>query len=408
MDNILLQNLADMLVDNWEKREEDIKKRLNSLLRKKSNKRVILELSKAIESREVQDKNKAVLVTTLTLIRRNLDCKKEVGELLKKYNMINLLYGGLIKLLNGRSDTFKIQISWNHNTFENKYEFIDRFPVPEHWRFIDLIITVSILIEEKVEKFESVLIKDHTDLLLLNYMHGVENWNISEAFINNLLKDETNTLRRSIGFYLLIQPIERLFSTPLETNREKSNFKNKIKSFIRVFENVPLHVQAELLINYFITNKRAKSIPAFLAKQMVKVNLTDCLVLEIKSNKVRTLDDIYILLFIIKSIRSKSQGDKSYKNNLYDALLKKIILFIEENKGIYIWDKNTENLFAEIYKMFPKRFKNRLEKSIVKTSESLMISRLDELVRFNLFINDSNRAEVINGMANTIQSVKSK
>ncbi|MED4531505.1 hypothetical protein [Metabacillus fastidiosus] len=406
MDNILLQKLTDELLSNWENRDVNIKLCLNSLLKKKSNKTVILDLTKAIERKELADKNKAVVIVTLALIRRNLDCDEEVRELLRKYNLINLLYGGLIKLLDGRANTFKIQISWSYNTFENKYEFIERFPVPEQRRFIDLITVASILIKEDVRKFESILIKDSTDLLLLNFLHGEEDWIISEELINTLLKDETSGLRRSIGFYILIKPIDRLFSKSLEIRREKINFNKKVEKFKKIFKDIPVDIQAELLINYFLTNKRAKSIPPFLAKQMVHENLKDSMVSEIKSNKIRNLDDIYILLFIIKSFRSKSHCNKSYKNSLYDALLKKIIEFIENNKGIYFGDENAEKLFGEIYRMFPKQYRNNLEKNILKTRENLMISKLDELVRFKLFLNDSSRASMINEMLKTIENIK--
>ena len=77
-----------------------------------------------------------------------------------------------------------------------------------------------------------------------------------------------------------------------------------------IFDEIPPDFKSEMLINYFLTNKRANRIPTFLAKEMMKAELVDYLVIEITSNKLRTLDDIYTILFIIKLIRIKSNGNK--------------------------------------------------------------------------------------------------
>lgn len=407
MDRELLQKLNDQLFNNWEERDLNIKK-LNSLLKRKSNKKIILNLSEAVKTGVFTDKNKAVVIITLALIRRDLDCKRELQNLLSEYNLINLLYGGLIKLLDGKSETFKIEIEWSYNSFENKYEFITRFPEPEHWRFIDLIITASILIEADVKKFETLLIKDSTNLLLLNFLNGEQNWLISECFIKKLLMDETCSLRRNIGFYILLEPIERILAVGTVSRKLKAEFNNKIKNFTLKLKDIPLSFKAEMLINYFLTNKKAKNIPVFLAKEMIKAELVDDLVIEIKSNKIRTLDDIFIILFIIKTFRSRSNVNKSYKNQLYNAILKKLQKFIEENKGIYRWDTNSESLFRAIYVMLPIKYKNRLESSILKVKSTLMTSKLDELVRFNLFLSDSNKEKILNGMLCSINKEKSK
>lgn len=407
MDRELLQKLNDQLFNNWEERDLNIKK-LNSLLKRKSNKKIILNLSEAVKTGVFTDKNKAVVIITLALIRRDLDCKRELQNLLSEYNLINLLYGGLIKLLDGKSETFKIEIEWSYNSFENKYEFITRFPEPEHWRFIDLIITASILIEADVKKFETLLIKDSTNLLLLNFLNGEQNWLISECFIKKLLMDETCSLRRNIGFYILLEPIERILAVGTVSRKLKAEFNNKIKNFTLKLKDIPLSFKAEMLINYFLTNKKAKNIPVFLAKEMIKAELVDDLVIEIKSNKIRTLDDIFIILFIIKTFRSRSNVNKSYKNQLYNAILKKLQKFIEENKGIYRWDTNSESLFRAIYVMLPIKYKNRLESSILKVKSTLMTFKLDELVRFNLFLSDSNKEKILNGMLCSINKEKSK
>ncbi|OCS88858.1 hypothetical protein [Caryophanon latum] len=407
MDRELLQKLNDQLKNNWKERDINIKKTLNGLLRRRSNRKVILNLSEAIKTGVFADKNKAVLITTLALIRRDLDCKHELQNLLSDYNLINLLYGGLIKLLDGKSETFKIEIQWNYDSYENKYEFIERFPVPEHWNFIDLIITSSILIETDSKKFENLLIKDSTNLLLLNFLHGEEGWIISEGFIKRLLKNETCGLRRNVGFHILIEPIERIVATGVNSRKSKTDFNNKVNNFNVIFDDIPLNFKAEMLINYFLTNKRADSILTFLAKEIMKSELVDDLVTEIKSNKIRQLDDLYIVLFITKSVRTRRHGDKSSKNKLYNSILKKLQEFIEDNEGIYTWDDYSKSLFREIYIILPNKYKNQLENSIMKIKGTLMVSKLDRLVRFELYISDQKRNEILDGMLDVIKIERS-
>ena len=408
MDDELLQKLFDNLINNWKREEFNIKKKLNGLLRRRSNRTVILILSESIKANVFTDKNKAVLIITLALIRRDLDSKRELQNLLSEYNLTNLLFGGLIKLLDGKSEVFKIDIQWTYNSYENKYEFITRFPEPEHWRFKDLIITSSILIKEKPKWFETLLTKDSTNLLLLNFLYGDNDWVISDVFVKKLLTDETCGLRRSIGFYLLLGPIERILATGMDSRKSKSDFNNKVKNFTILFKDIPLKFKAEMLMNYFLTNKRSKSIPVFLAKEMMQSELVVYFVTEIKSKKISTLEDIFIMLFIIKKFRIRSNVNKSNKQQLYNAIFKKIQEFVEENKGVYEWDTNSESLFRNIYVMFPTEYKKRLERNILKVKSTLMTSKLDELVRFNLYLPDSNKGKLLNGMLGSINNEKSK
>ncbi|MBK5502782.1 hypothetical protein [Peribacillus sp. TH14] len=403
MDNTTIQNLAKVITGNWDEKKQDVKKEINSILKRKSIKRILFELNESIKTREISDKNKAVLITTIAFIRRDLDSKEEIGRLLNQYGMINQLYGGLIKLLDGKSETFKIDIEWSIRDHQNNFEFLYRFPAPEYWRFIDLIITASILKEFDSEKFERILLLDKTNLLLLNYIQGNIRWNPTQNLIVKLLNDQNTALRRSIGLFLLISPIERVTKKSGKLTKEDASIlNNQVQNFIKIFEDLIFTYRTELLVNYFLHNKRSKSWPVFLAKLMINHELKECLIREIESEKVKFLDDILILLLIIRKNRVKESGNEGFKQSLYDAIIEKVKSFINTGTGIYKWDYQKEKEFEIICSLLSKKNKLKLKKFILKTHAELMISDLDELVRYDIYLKDKNKAEILNGMGKVI------
>lgn len=405
MDNTTIQELAKIINDNWIEKNQDNKEKINKVLKRKSLKRVLSELTEAINTSKILDKNKATLFVVLALLRRNLDCKEELGQYLAQYGMINFLYGGLIQFLNGKSETFKIEIEWNIYDNSNCYEFIFRFPAPEYWRFIDLILAVSIFLEENhADKFESVLLKDKSNLMLLNSIHNHE-FIPSEKFIVHLLEDENSNLRRSIGLYILINPIENLFRNKANNSRNyKTLLNEKIEFASKMISILPDYIQAELLVNYFLYKKRADSYLSFLAKLMIKPILAESLINEINSPKVKMLDDLFILLTVIRKTRSKYPKKLKYKQKLYNAITKKIQDFIKTDSGIYSWNELSESKFRIICKILPEKNKVSLKSFIQKKSRNLMISKLDELVRYDMYLKDIRKLEILSGMVKVINS----
>ncbi|KOO47742.1 hypothetical protein [Viridibacillus arvi] len=404
MDNTTIQELAKIINDNWIEKNQDNKEKINKVLKRKSLKHVLSELTEAINTSKILDKNKATLFVVLALLRRNLDCKEELGQYLAQYGMINFLYGGLIQFLNGKSESFKIEIKWNIYDNSNCYEFIFRFPAPEYWRFIDLILAASILLEENhSDKFESVLLKDKSNLLLLNSIHN-HKFIPSEKFIINLLNENSN-LRRSIGLYMLINPIEEILKNKANNRKNyKTLLNEKIEFASKMIITLPDYIQAELLVNYFLYNKRADTFLSFLAKLMINPILTESLINEINSPKVKILDDLVILLTVIRKSRSKYPKKHKCKEKLYNAITKKIQDFIKTDSGIYSWDELSEYQFGVICNLLPKKNKVSLKVFIQKISRNLMISKLDELVRYEMYLKDISKLLILSGMEKIVNS----
>lgn len=404
MDNSTIQVLSKVISDNW-KEKKNIKKKLNSILERKSNKRIIFELNESIESRQIHDKNKAVLITVIALIRRNLDATQEIGILLQRYGLINQLFGGLIKLLDGRSETFKIDIGWGNKEEENNFEFLKTAPSFEYWTFIDLINTALILNEFDTAKFEHILLKDTTKLLLLNCVQGHIRWEPSDSLIMTLLNDQDSALKRSIGFSFLISRVERMNNQVVNGQRVSSSvLRNQINQCIEILEGLPSNYRAELLINYFLYNRRARFYHSFLAKLLINIDLQEGIIGEIQSKKIKSLDDIFILLFVIRKTRLIGAETSKFRTSLYDVITDRIQEFVKTGTGIYFWESRIEGKFKSISQMLPKRNQIKLQKFILKNRSQLMISELDRLVRYDIYLQDIKKAEIIDGMNKVLVS----
>ncbi|MGZ9651830.1 hypothetical protein [Bacillus cereus] len=410
MDNVKIQELSNVIVNNWRKRDSDVQDKLNRIFNGRKPKRVLCDLNKSIRLSTLKDKdkNKATLIIVLALLRRNLDCTEEINFYLKQYGMINLLYGGLIQFLNGKSDSFKIESEWDIEDTDNNYEFIFRSPGPKHWTFKELISAASILQENNLDKFENLLLKDKTNLLLLNYTNSFCRFEPTERLIVTLLKDENSALRRSIGLFVILSPIKRISDNENNSTREHRTIVSKEIEFVhKILSDLKPSIQAELLVNYFLYNKRSKYY-IFLAKLMVNPLLKEDLIKEIYSKKVRNLEDIFILLFVIRNTRVRNSNNIKFKSSLYKVITDKIQSFIEKGIGIYFWDVQTENQFKNICSLLPKKDKVNIKRFIQKENSKLMVSRLDELIRPGIFLEDTRKSEILNGMDKVITTELSK
>ncbi len=178
-------------------------------------------MSDFLKSVNGREKNIYTLIIVLVLLRRNLDCVDEIKDELEKNKLINCLYGGLCILLSGKSEMISIRIELNDNLFENKYEFITRFVDFNYYDYIEMFQATEILYLSDAKKFESLISRDETKLLLLNIVSGHMSVKPSDSFISDLLKDD-DELKQNIGFALLTTPIYRTISSLEFVEREKS------------------------------------------------------------------------------------------------------------------------------------------------------------------------------------------
>ena len=424
MDKILVTELSKLIClhPNEAINHKDRETKINGLLCRKSNSTVIRELSLLAKNIPGQNKNKIVLIVVLALLRRNLDCVEELKRLLIKYNLVNPLFVGIKVLLSGKSKTFGAQIKWSDNTFENKYEWLERFKGQfQYFEFIELFQAIKILHLVEPENIEKIVKEDKTRLVLLNILSWHFDIAPSDRLIEWLLKD-SDELNQNIGFHFLTNRISYAvsdiwsyqsmnllwFDSKFITDQKKKHRENlklmnnelpRIEQFLSKCNN---KTKTSLLMNYIVTQRQIY--PAMFARWLIETGNQEYLVTEIKnSGKLRTLQYVHIFLYVVaKTKRKRSEITNSSKMPLYNAIVDKLIDFIKSQNGIYEWGEQEQNEFSNICIMLPSQSKKKLSRFLQQELETLAICDIDRLLRYKIYLEDERKYQIINGMLNVL------
>jgi len=121
------------------------------------------------------------------------------------------------------------------------------------------------------------------------------------------------------------------------------------------------------------------------------------------SGKIRSLRELEIVANLIAITPSLDDRKKRVsKSSLYSAITDVIIKFIDERKGIYMWDNGQNEYFLNVCKNLPKSCLRRIFSFAKKKQSILMCGPLDEMVRFKIFLDDNRQNEIIQGILNVI------
>lgn len=395
----------------------DAKKKINAILHNKSIKTVINELCTYVENTNGNEKNKAVLIVIMSLLRRNLDCEKELTLLISKYKLTGCLYGGLKSFLSGNSEQFGLKIKLNTDFFENKYEFITRFDEFYYWELIALFESVNVLSRVDFLKFEQLAFNDQSKLVLLNMVTHHLNIVPSDDLITKLLQSN-DELTENIGFYFLTTNITRTVSDICEINRYKEQglpTTKSIKEVNKIFntemikcsnllEKCTAKTTAQLLFNYLLAHQM--QYPIVFARMLMSNRLQHGFVNQVKgTNKIKTLKDVLFLVKLIYNTPALNDDKKRIsKADLYSSVTDILIAFVEKDRGIYGWDEQQELYIKEICKKLPAKNISTLRTYLLKKRKTLMCTKIDELVRFKIYLKDNKKSEIIEGILTIIEN----
>lgn len=394
----------------------EAKKKINAILHNKSIKTVMNELSTYVENVKGNEKNRAVLIVTMSLLRRNLDCEKELSILISKYKLTGCLYGGLKGFLSGDSERFGIKIKLNTDFFENKYEFITRFDEFYYWELIVLFESVNVLSMVDFLKFEQLAFYDQSKLVLLNMVTHHLNIKPSDDLITKLLQSD-DELKQNIGFAFLTENIARSINDICEIKRSKKNgfsspknlksVKNTLSTEIirccTLLESFNKEITTSLLFNYWLVHQM--QYPTIFARMLMSSSFQDEFVNQIgETNKIRTLKDVFYLSNLIYNTPALNEKKKRVsKANLHSSVTDILISFIEKDKGIYGWDEQQELYIKEICKNLPAKNISALKSYLLKKKKTLMCTKIDELVRLKIYLKDNRKSEIIGGILTIIE-----
>lgn len=420
MNEKIIGELYEIITIHWDNiySRSDVKKKINAKFNNKKTSTVIFELNNYIQSISGQNKNRYVLIVSLALLRRNLNCIQELKEQLEKYNLISLLFGGLSTFLSGTSKEFTIPITWDYDRYENKYEILYQFHGFKYFEYIELFQAIKTIYYSKPDLIEKLIKKDKTKLILLNLSEHL-NITVSDSLISYLLND-SDEFNNNIGFYLLTTPITILINKidcidsmkqfqkrlSKDSYNEKQKCLNDLKENIERVEkfinNCHIKTKISLLINYALTNiyYSRSNFVCLLMEADIQKEFID----EINCGKIKTLEQLNIITQLISKTPIKNNHYRKTKNLLFNSIINIIINFIKSRTGIYLRENNEVCIFHKICKAIPKKYKRNLLSFLKKESATLMASKFDELVRFTIYLKDNQKKSIINGMIKIIEN----
>lgn len=418
MTNDDIKKLAEAL--QYSENGKDSKVKINKVLRNKSCVTIISEFKQLMP--EIQDKkdiNKSLLILVLSVLHKNVGLFDHLQKVLTTEGLIPNLYGALCTLFSGKSPTLHLKIELTDSQFPNRYDYLTRF----FGQFMepkirDILYAVKILAMNDQTKFEELAFKDSTRLILLNMASFQLNEFPSDSLITRLLKDG-DELQSNIGFYFAVWDVRRdvhdyaqLRQNPTspytKTKRQiNKNIKCHLEAFYNFYNCCSTNRKASLLVNYILSEREY---PVQFGYWLMEATLQEALIFEItSSDKITNLSKLCTIAYLIHDFPCRdNNGVRIKKDKLYVAIVLVLKNFIVEKKGIYSWDISQEMIFRNICKVIPQRYLKQLYKFLKKQSKELMVSKLDEMVRFSIYLEDKRRCDIHQGMMDVIDSYKTK
>lgn len=417
MTNDDIKKLAEAL--QHRENAKDSKVQINKVLRNKSCATIIREFKHLMPEIHNKDRNKSLLILVLSILHKNIGLLDNLQKVLSTEGLIPNLYGALCIFFSGKSSTLHLKIELTDSQFPNRYDYLTRFSRQFMERKIrDALYAVKILSMSDQIKFEELAFKDSTRLILLNMESFQLNAFPSDTLITRLLRDG-DELQANIGFYFAVWDItrdvhdyEQLRKNPTspytKTKRQiNKNIKCHLEAFYNFYNCCSTNRKASLLVNYILSEREY---PVQFGHWLMESTLQEALIFEItSSDKITNLDRLCTIAHLIHDFPCRdNNGVRVKKDKLYVAVVMVLKNFILEKKGIYSWDTSQENIFRNICKVMPQRYLKQLYKFLEKESKELMVSKLDEMVRFSIYLEDKRRCDIYQGMMDVIDSFKTK
>ncbi|KJS20680.1 MAG: hypothetical protein VR72_12890 [Clostridiaceae bacterium BRH_c20a] len=420
MDKNTVRALSQVLDDHLNERLKrlDAKQKINSILHNKSSATVIRELRNYISPLPGKDKNIATVIVIMAVLRRNLDSVSEVKEAVVLHGLVGHLYGGLYTLLASDSELLSIKVNLTDSLFENKYDYILRFVDFNYWDYIELFQAAKVLSLADSQKFEKLALMDKTKLILLNITSYHLSIEPSKELIDKLLLDE-DELKQNIGLLFITRSISRCINDIDYIKRSETlggyhgknirsvnrTLKISINECYTFLENCDKRTQVALLTNFLLVHQTIY--PITFARNLVSSEFQDEFIYQISNTgKVKTLKDVAFLIGLISNTSAIGEDKKRIsKRMLYMAIVNKIKSFIDDKKGIYGWDEQQSKYIEFICQRLPARCIRILRVHLTDKDRSLMSNKLDEMIRFHIYLEDKRQHEIISGIINAIDSL---
>lgn len=390
----VLDDFGNQLIDS-----DTAKNQIAGILPGKSPAEVLQELDTYVLSLSGNEKGKVVLIVIMALIRLDLDSGPVLAQEIQSrgYKLTGYLHGGLTMLLKGKSQHFTFRLSGLHREAKNIYAEIERWNGCFFWPHAHLFLAAELLHRLDPCRFEQLAQEDPGGAILLSMAQRHLPVSPSDVLLKKLM-ESSNPVHPNFALAFYAQPISILCGK-IEVNRgDRKKLNEHVDRCLAALRSCSPGLRAELLTNYLLVYPRA--CPDAFARQLVGAELQGEFASQItERGKIRMIQELgCIASLIAKTSACDEQRHRITKRPLADAVLSVLTRFVQERTGIYAGDNHWLEDAKTVLHLLTVRQKRRFECFLNSQDSTLMISPLDKLVRFDIYLKDIQHHQIIQGL----------
>lgn len=322
-------------------------------------------------------KNKYPHYTTifyLALTSMSLDNIEDLANVLSGKRSYNYLISGLKMLISGKSKTLYYNIELADKSFENKYEYINRFVYQlPYWENSSLIFLFKIIYLINRNDFFTLLEQDRSNFLFLIFFSERENIECNDERLIKFL-NSNDEMKSNAALYYLMNDFRMDYRKYLDNknSKEMEGCLNKTcEKIYKILNKVEKTKKVKLILNYITVEK---VYPKEFINMVTEVELRETLLEQIKLLKLNRIDDLISLETLLAS------NCNELNNYIEQILIIALYKLIKNNSGIYDNSK---------FKYFISRIKKealiKLDNFIEEIMNGLKLSEFDRQVRYVKF-----------------------
>ncbi len=310
----------------------------------------------------------------LALTSISLDNIKDLANVLSGKRSYRYLINGLKMLISGRSKTLYYNIELSDKSFQNKYQYINRFVYQlPYWENSSLIFLFKVIYFINKNDFFTLLEQDRSNFLFLIFFSERENIECDDERLIKFLNSDDEMKSNGVLCYLM-SDFHRDYRKYLDNKDSKKMgecLNKTCERVCKIFNKIEKTKKVKLILNYIIVEK---VYPKEFINMITEVEIRETLLEQIELLKLNRIEDLISLEILLES------NCNELNNYLEQSLIIALCKLIENNSGIY--DNSKLKYFISKIK---KEALIKLDNFMEEIMNGLKLSEFDRQVRYVKF-----------------------
>lgn len=392
-----LKLISDIINQRKDKLWYSLKKDINDVYKNDTLENLINQFEKDILSLKIDNLPNLTFIFFVSLIIVFPDNKKEIENILKRYNEImKYLKISLEMFLKGKYDNFKYEGYFYLDSFKNKYELVSRFDVNflgTEFSVISSIFELVYYIDRKY--FLELISKDTQYIVFCNFL--INNFFEFEYYeLLKQLESEDEVISNAALYFIMSSfnryvreiEIKKRYDPENTIKISEDNLSNEIDKLKNIFNKINLDKQIYLVTNYIFGNVELPKnfiniYPDFFNEIIKNVNIESLM----SNLKRQELKNMYILVKIWGIINNIDYIE------VKELVIENLIEWIEKSPNTLIW-ANVKDIFKNIINGFEYKIKKEIKNEIQKILSKIFVTTFDQEIRHKMYLTD-NMKEII-------------